>query len=71
MNSFTSVKYVVSHCRPGWVDGFYIKDDEVSLKLRKFPLKMLFLLLGEDSCYSNLVAEHLRLAHEHNCFMGA
>lgn len=72
MNSITSIKYVVSHCRHGWVDGFYIKDNEVNLKLRKFPLKtLLFLLLGEDSYYSDLVAEHLRLAHEHHCFMGA
>jgi len=71
MNSITSIKYVVSHCRPGWVDGFYIKDNEVNLKLRKFPLKTFFLLLGEDCCYSNLVVEHPRLAHEHQCFMVA
>jgi len=72
MNSIASVKFVVSHCRPGWVDGFYIKDNEVNLKLRKIPLKTLFfLLLGEDCCYSNLLVEHLRVAYEHQCLMGA
>jgi hypothetical protein len=72
MNTITSIKYVMSHCRPGWVNGFYIIDNEVNLKLRNIPLKTLFfLLLGEDCCYSNSVVEHLRLAHEHLFFMGA
>jgi hypothetical protein len=50
MNSISSIKYVVSYCRPGGMDGFHIKDNEVNLKLRKIPLKTLFFLqLGEDS----------------------
>lgn len=72
MNSITSIKYVMTHCRSGWVSGFYIIDNEVNLKLKNILLKMLFfLLLGEDCCYSNSVVEHIRLAHEHQCFMGA
>jgi hypothetical protein len=53
------------------MDGTHIKDNKVNLKLRKTPSKHYFFFIWEKTSVVNSVVEHLRPAHEYQCFMGA